>query len=58
MTQVANVSYPSAEAMQAVVAQIAEINPKARGVDTKSYVSGRYLKHLGEEGFVEKLWGK
>ena len=56
--QVANVPYPSAEAMQAVIAQIAESNPKARGIDAKSYVSDRYLKRLEEEGFVNKLWGK
>jgi NitT/TauT family transport system substrate-binding protein len=56
--QLANVPYPSAEAMQAVVAQIAETNPKARGIDAKSYVSDRYLKRLEEEGFVKKLWGK
>jgi NitT/TauT family transport system substrate-binding protein len=56
--QLANVPYPSAEAMQAVVAQIAETNPKARGIDAKSYVSDRYLKRLEEEGFIKKLWGK
>jgi NitT/TauT family transport system substrate-binding protein len=56
--QLANVPYPSAEAMQAVVAQIAETNPRARGIDAKSYVSDRYLKRLEEEGFVKKLWGK
>jgi NitT/TauT family transport system substrate-binding protein len=58
VNQLANVPYPSAEAMQAVVAQIAETNPKARGIDAKSYVNDRYLKRLEEEGFVKKLWGK
>jgi NitT/TauT family transport system substrate-binding protein len=52
------VPYPSAEAMQAVVAQIAETNIKARGVDAKSYVSDRYLRRLEDEGFIKKLWGK
>jgi NitT/TauT family transport system substrate-binding protein len=56
--QVANVPYPSTEAMQAVVAQIGETNPKARGVDAKTYISDRYLRRLEEEGFVKKLWGK
>src|SRR4026209_1149019 len=56
--QLAPVPYPSVEAMQAVVAQIAESNPKARGVDAKAYVNDRYLKRLEEEGFVKKLWGK
>jgi hypothetical protein len=44
--------------MQAVVAQIAETNPKARGIDAKTYVSDRYLRRLEDEGFVKKLWGK
>jgi NitT/TauT family transport system substrate-binding protein len=58
VNQLPNVPYPSAEAMQAVVAQIAETNPKARGIDAKTYVSDRYLRRLEEEGFVKKLWGK
>jgi ABC-type nitrate/sulfonate/bicarbonate transport system substrate-binding protein len=58
VNQLANVPHPSAEAMQAVIAQIAETNPKARGIDGKSYVNDRYLKRLEEEGFVKQLWGK
>lgn len=50
--------YPSVAAMQAVIDQIAETNPKARGVDAKNYVNDRYLKRLEEEGFVKKVWGK
>jgi ABC-type nitrate/sulfonate/bicarbonate transport system substrate-binding protein len=56
--QLQPVPYPSLEAMQAVVAQIAETNPKARNVDARNYVSDRYLKRLEEEGFVKKIWGK
>jgi NitT/TauT family transport system substrate-binding protein len=56
--QLQPVPYPSLEAMQAVVAQIAETNPKARSVDAKNYVSDRYLRRLEEEGFVKKIWGK
>ena len=56
--QLPQVPYPSVEAMQAVVAQIAETNVKARGVDAKSYVSDRYLRRLEDEGFIKKLWGK
>jgi NitT/TauT family transport system substrate-binding protein len=56
--QLKPVPYPSLEAMQAVVAQLAETNPKARNVDVKSYVSDRYLSRLEEEGFVKKIWGK
>jgi hypothetical protein len=56
--QLQPVPYPSVEAMQAVVAQIAETNPKARGIEAKAYVNDRYLKRLEEEGFVKKLWEK
>jgi ABC-type nitrate/sulfonate/bicarbonate transport system substrate-binding protein len=56
--QLQPVPYPSVEAMQAVVAQIAETNPKARNIDAKNYVSDRYLKRLEDEGFVKKLWVK
>jgi NitT/TauT family transport system substrate-binding protein len=56
--QLQPVPYPSVEAMQAVVAQIAETNPKARGIDAKSYINDRFLKRLEEEGFVKKVWGK
>ena len=56
--QLQPVPYPSVEAMQAVIAQIAETNPKARGIDAKIYVNERYLKRLEDEGFVKKLWGK
>jgi len=58
VSQLQPVPYPSVEAMQAVVAQIAETNPKARGVDAKSYLTDRYLKSLEAEGFVKKIWGK
>lgn len=56
--QLEPVPYPSVVAMQAVVDQIAETNPKAKGVDAKNYVNDRYLKRLEEEGFVKKIWGK
>jgi hypothetical protein len=44
--------------MHAVVAQLAESNPRARGVDARTFVTDRYLKRLEEEGFVRTLWGK
>jgi ABC-type nitrate/sulfonate/bicarbonate transport system substrate-binding protein len=58
VAQLQPVPYPSLEAMQAVVAQIAETNPKARNVDARNYVTDRYLRRLEEEGFVKKIWGK
>ena len=58
VNQLQPVPHPSVEAMQAVVAQIAETNAKARGIDARNYVSDRYLKRLEEEGFVKRIWGK
>lgn len=58
VNQLPNVPYPSAEAMQAVVAQIAETNPRARGIDAKNYVTDRYLRRLEDEGFVKRVWGR
>jgi NitT/TauT family transport system substrate-binding protein len=58
VNQLPPVPYPSLEAMQAVVAQIAETNPKARNVDAKNYLTDRYLRRLEDEGFVKKLWAK
>ena len=56
--QLEPVPYPSVVAMQAVVDQLAEGNPKAKNVDAKNYVNDRYLRRLEEEGFVKKIWGK
>jgi hypothetical protein len=56
--QLQAVPYPSVDAMQAVVAQIAETNPKARGVDARNYVSDHYLRRLEDEGFIKKIWGR
>ena len=52
------VPYPSLEAMQAVITQMADTNPKAKRVDARTYISDRYLKQLEDEGFVKRLWGK
>lgn len=56
--QVQNVPYPSLDAMQAVLAQLAETNPKARQADARGYISDRYLRRLENEGFVQNLWAK
>ena len=56
--QIQEVPHPSLEAMQAVIAQIAETNPKAKRADAQTYINDRYLKQLENEGFVKKLWGK
>lgn len=56
--QLPNVPYPSLQAMQAVVAQMAETSPKARQADARNFVSDRYLRQLENEGFVKRLWQK
>jgi len=56
--QLPNVPYPPLEAMQAVIAQMAETTPKARQIDARNYISDRYLRQLENEGFVKRLWQK
>jgi hypothetical protein len=56
--QLEPVPYPSIPAMQAVVDQIAETNPKHVASMQKIIVTDKYLKRLNEEGFVKKIWGK
>jgi len=56
--EIQTVPYPSLEAMQALVAQMAETNPKAKRVDPKTYISDRYLRQLEDEGFVKRIWGR
>ena len=56
--EIQTVPYPSLEAMQALVAQMAETNPKAKRVDPKTYISDRYLRQLEDEGFVKRVWGR
>jgi ABC-type nitrate/sulfonate/bicarbonate transport system substrate-binding protein len=56
--QLPNVPHPSAAAMQAVVTQMAETNPKARQVDARSYIDDRFLRRLETEGFVKNVWQK
>jgi NitT/TauT family transport system substrate-binding protein len=53
--RIPSVPYPSLEAMQAVLSQMGEENPKAKRADAKAYISDRFLKRLEEEGFVKKL---
>src|SRR5258708_186810 len=50
--------YPSVVAMQAVVDQIAEKNPKAKSGDAKNYVKHRYLQQREQEGVLKKILGK
>lgn len=56
--QLPNVPYPPLEAMQAVVAQMAETSPKARQADARAFINDRYLRQLENEGFVKRLWQK
>ena len=44
-------------AMQAVVDTLVASEPKLGKIDTKNYISDRFLKKLEDEGFVQKLMG-
>ena len=56
--QLEPVPYPSVIAMQAVVDQIAETNPKARGVDAKITSTIAISNGSKKKRFVKKIWGK
>jgi len=56
--RIPDMPYPSLTAMQAVVDPLVEGDPKLGKVDTKNFISDRFLKKLDDEGFVQKLMGR
>jgi NitT/TauT family transport system substrate-binding protein len=56
--RIPDIPYPSLTAMQAVVDPLVEADPKLGKVDTKSFISDRFLKKLEDEGFVRKLMAR
>jgi ABC-type nitrate/sulfonate/bicarbonate transport system substrate-binding protein len=56
--RIPDLPYPSLTAMQAVVDPLVEADPKLGKIDTKNFISDRFLKKLQDEGFVQKLMAK
>lgn len=57
-TRIPDLPYPSLAAMQAVLSQLAESDPRAAKLDAKKYVNDSYLKKLEAEGFTRQLFGR
>jgi NitT/TauT family transport system substrate-binding protein len=52
------VPYPDIEDMKLGLTQVAETNPRVRGVDPKEFVDPRLLREIEASGFVKKLYGE
>lgn len=52
------VPYPDIEDMKLGLTQVAETNPRVRGVDPKEFVDGRMLREIEASGFVKRLYGE
>jgi len=52
------VPYPDIEVMKLGLTQVAETNPRVRGVDPKDFVDPRLLREIKASGFVKRLYGE
>jgi NitT/TauT family transport system substrate-binding protein len=52
------VPYPDLEDMKLGLTQVAETNPRVRGVDPKEFVDGRLLREIEASGYVKRLYGE
>jgi NitT/TauT family transport system substrate-binding protein len=52
------VPYPDIEVMKLGLTQVAETNPRVRGVDPKEFVDARLLREIEASGFVKRLYGE
>ena len=52
------VPYPDIEDIKLGLTQVAETNPRVRGVDPKEFVDGRLLREIEASGFVKRVYGE
>jgi NitT/TauT family transport system substrate-binding protein len=52
------IPYPNIEDMKLGITQVAETNPRAKGVDPKDFVDSRLLREIEASGFVKRLYGE
>jgi len=52
------IPYPDIEDMKLGLTQVAETNPRVRGVDPKEFIDGRLLRDIEASGFVKRLYGE
>jgi ABC-type nitrate/sulfonate/bicarbonate transport system substrate-binding protein len=52
------IPYPEIEDMKLGLTQVAETNPRVRGVDPKEFVDARLLREIEASGYVKRLYGE
>ncbi len=50
------IPYPSPEAIQTALNQIAEKEPKAAAAQPNQFIDRRFFNELDKEGFIQRLW--
>lgn len=55
---VKKVPYPSVAGLQTVIDEVAESDPRARGVKPEDVINTAPLEQIEREGFVQALWGE
>ncbi len=50
------IPYPSPEAVQTVLTQLAEKDPRAATARPEQFIDSRFFQELDREGFIERLW--
>ena len=53
---VPKVPYPSPQAMQTVLDQMADKDPRAAAARPEQFIDARFFQELEREGFIQKLW--
>jgi hypothetical protein len=55
---VEKIPYPSLEALQTILDDLAESEPRARSVQPRELINTTALEQLEREGFMKQLWGQ
>ncbi len=50
------VPYPSPEAIQTVLDQMADKDPRAKAARPEQFIDSRFFQELDREGFIQRLW--
>jgi len=45
------------EALQAILEDVAQIDPRAKKVKPQDLIDSRYLDEMDKSGFFDQLWG-
>lgn len=53
---VPRIPHPSVEAMKVALDQIAEKDPRARGVRAEQFIDSSFMQELDKDGFIAQLW--